>query len=122
MRVAFQHTDPAHPNAGVAAYQMGRIQSFTHPITGEVTSADSIVVALLDKARKEFPESEGYHVWPERLSEPDEDDEGVWEAVDEDALRARADGEPVEVPSVGDLPYAQVGVAASQESTAGEGH
>ena len=80
MRVAFQHTDPAHPNAGVAAYRFGRIHDFTHPLTGETTSAATIAVALLEQARAEFPASEGYVVRLERFVA--EGDEGRWEPVE----------------------------------------
>lgn len=96
MRVAVQHTDPKHPNHGVAAYRFGRVQNTPHPLTGENLKADDIMVSLLDQAREEFPEPE-YRVWPERLSEPDEDGESTWDEIDEDALRLRAAGEPVEV-------------------------
>lgn len=85
MRVAFQHTDPEHPNHGVAAYKLGRVHDFTHPVTGEQASKREVVLALLEQARDEFPESEGYRVWPECFV--DEDGEGRWEELDEDALR-----------------------------------
>jgi hypothetical protein len=66
-------------------------------VTGEQHSADEVVCALLDQARAEFPEAEGYRVWPERLVIDGE--EGHWEPVDEQALRARASGLPVDVPT-----------------------
>lgn len=100
MRVAFQHTEDGHPDNGVAAYQLGRVQGYTNPMTGENHSADDLMVVLLDRARVDYPESAGYRVWPERLSDPDEDGESTWDEIDENALRARASGEPVEVPTV----------------------
>jgi hypothetical protein len=100
MRVAVKHTDPEHPNAGVAAYRFGRVQDMNHPLTGELISKDTIMVHLLDAARKEFSTEDGYVVRAERLSDADEDGEGHWQAIDEDALRARADGESVDVPLV----------------------
>jgi hypothetical protein len=74
MRVAVRHTDPTHPNAGVAAYGRGDVEDFTHPFDPSLNvSADDVMVALLDKARAEFPEADGYQVRPEALV-PDGDE------------------------------------------------
>ncbi len=109
MRVAVQHTDPEHPNAGIAAYRFGRVRDTPHPITGENLRADDIMLGLLAAAREEFPETDGYRVWPQRLepvaNETGEthplghpESAGEWKDIDEDALRERASGEPVDVP------------------------
>lgn len=125
MRVVFQHTDPEHPNAGVAAYKLGRAQGFTNHLTGDSHSADDLVVALLDQARAEYPEPE-YAVWPERLVATvgelgEEGSEAEWRPIDEDALRARASGEPVDVPEVDRVAGKKVKVSAKQSQAATEG-
>lgn len=63
MRVAV--TEPAHTETidgeqveipeSVFAYRFGRIEDFTHPLTGEVTPATEIADALLEQAKKEHP-------------------------------------------------------------------
>lgn len=108
MRVAVHHNDPDHPNAGVFAYRFGRVQSTNDPLTGKPISGDDLMVALLDQARDEYPAPD-YTVKPQRIlcdgcdkpphgaSDECGATEASWHDIDEDALRARAAGDTVDV-------------------------
>lgn len=69
MRVAVNHTDSEHPNAEKFAFRLGRAQSGTDFVTGEERSVEDTINSLLEAAKKEYPESEGYTHTVERLVE-----------------------------------------------------
>lgn len=69
MRIAVSHTDSDHPNNATFAFRLGRAQDGTDFVTGEDRSAQDTVNTLLELAKKEFPESDGYTHQVEHLAE-----------------------------------------------------
>jgi hypothetical protein len=96
MRVVVRNSDPKHHNAGPFAYRLGRIQDGVDTVTGEDRSAQTTVNALLEAAKNEYAEAEGYIVSVERLITNEAGDAAEWVHAKKaaDGTRWIAEGEP----------------------------
>jgi hypothetical protein len=99
VRVAVRHTDPDHPNAHWFAFAEGRILGFVHPGDGESWTPERVAEALLARAKKEFPEAEGYEHRIETLHVVGQDENGneksEWRVAGESDAPPVAEGQVV---------------------------